>query len=918
MACCSLLALGACAGGSQAPDADPKSCDALNEDLGPLLEAGWSDVAHAAGWAGTWRASRAWIEQQLVTHDEWVALGSCALRSGDLTLAERAFQVASERVRHSVDAGVGLGYVALRSGRPGEAVEHFALVLRHAPESRDGREGLGLALARLPVGDPAARTAVERLEQAASGEVMSDGDKYLWTMASRRTGGPGELRRRPDQDATTPGYWARAGADYLEVRDEEGAWRPIFVKGVNIGPARPGRFASEPPEEEATWAEWLRAISALGANAIRVYTLQPPAFYRALAAHNEQNPDGRLWLLQGVWADLPPDDDFAGDDYQAAFEREIARVIDAVHGDLVLDPVRGTARGIFDTDVSGSTLAWIVGREWEPFAVAAFLQRRPGPCQFAGDFVSVEQGNSMECWIGRMLDYAAGYEARRHGAFRPVTFANWPTLDPLEHPTEATRAEEDLIRHELTGQPVPERTAPAWDDDAVSVDAAVMRGTSGFGPGVFAAYHVYPNFPYFMNLDPAYARVEDAEGPLRYAGYLRALKAHHGSQPVLVAEFGMSSSRGIAHVQPEGLHHGGQDEAVAMEQSARLLHAIHDERMAGGVAFEFMDEWFKGTWSTSPFEIPEDHRPRWFNAESPEQSYGLFANRPAAPIRLDGDALDWADLPVLAEAQAIRQDWSGLKSLRATYDAGWVYVLLQTAGTGTPERSSTTITLGLDTYDPDRGERVLPAPADCAMPTGVEFAVTLLGAGDSEVLVTPPYRQRHPSESGSTAVIYSPLQPTGGFQAPSLETNRERYTRDGTLIPAIRVAPGKLRFGSLDPGAARFDTRSDVAVGPGGAVEIRLPWALLNFADPSSRRVLHSEASGSGPGTLETDSIRLYACAFHAGDGDLQQLPPAVLPLHPWVEPDFRFEPKFGLERLRGAFMTIPGSPVAPEGRAGS
>ncbi len=113
----------------------------------------------------------------------------------------------------------------------------------------------------------------------------------------------------------------------------------------------------------------------------------------------------------------------------------------------------------------------------------------------------------------------------------------------------------------------------------------------------------------------------------------------------------MSTSRGIAHRQPEGLHHGGHDERYAMRQNARLLNAIHRERMAGGVAFEFMDEWFKSTWPTGPFEIPEERRPFWFNFESAEQSYGLFAMRPRSPVRLDGDASDWERLPALASAR---------------------------------------------------------------------------------------------------------------------------------------------------------------------------------------------------------------------------------------------------------------------------
>jgi hypothetical protein len=73
-----------------------------------------------------------------------------------------------------------------------------------------------------------------------------------------------------------------------------------------------------------------------------------------------------------------------------------------------------------------------------------------------------------------------------------------------------------------------------------------------------------------------------------------------------------------------------------------MLNSIHETGCAGGIVFEFMDEWFKATWSVAPLEIPFDRRRLWFNAESPEQSYGLLANRPAAPIRVDGDPSDWA------------------------------------------------------------------------------------------------------------------------------------------------------------------------------------------------------------------------------------------------------------------------------------
>jgi tetratricopeptide (TPR) repeat protein len=893
-----------------------RTCEQIEAETGPLLNSDWSQFSTATGWSGNWTGARMWIERQLVSHDDWTALGWCEFRQGNIDRAAVAFEVALSRVRHSSEASTGLGYVALRRGSPGEAVIRFSAALRYAPAAKDAIEGLTLALQRLPSGDASAPTALETARSLVQQRAGDRDAQYLVAMADRRSGGSGEIRLKPDADSTQLEYFARAGDDYLELRDKGGAWQPLFVKGVNLGPAQPGHFASEAPEDEATWSGWLDMIAGLGANTIRVYTLQPPAFYRALAAHNARPDARRLWLLQGVWAELPPDNDFDDPAYITWFQSEIARVIDAVHGDLIMEPERGTARGIYDTDVSGETLAWIVGREWEPFAVAAYEQRQPGACSHPGQFVEVASGRAMECWIGSMLDYAAAYEARRDGQARPLTFANWPTLDPLVHPTEATRAEEDRLRHERTGAPLPDRKDPAWDDDAVSVDATLMSGSANFAPGVFASYHIYPNFPYFMNLDPAYAKVQDEGGINRYAGYLRALKAYHGHQPVLVAEFGMSTSRGIAHVQPDGLNHGGHDEAEAMHDSARLLRTINREGMAGGVAFEFMDEWFKGTWSTSPFEVPEEHRPRWFNAESPEQSYGLFANRPAGPIRVDGDPRDWAQLPDLASAPAEGGSWTQVESLRATYDAGWVYILVRTAGRGPIDWSRVAYSIGLDTYAAGRGERILPAPASCQSPTGIEFAVSLRGPGKSELLVTPPYVERHPAETGASLPLVSPLEPTGQYARQALETNRERYARDGTVFPAKRVMPGLLRFGSLDPASAAFNTLTDVAVGDDGTIELRLPWALLNFADPSTGQVLHNPVASGSFKTVTTDRIDLQVCAAdltHAGT--TTQLPaagapPASLRLKDWVMPDFILEPKYGIEQVRNAFGDIADRPA--------
>src|SRR5262245_61396618 len=120
----------------------------------------------------------------------------------------------------------------------------------------------------------------------------------LATVALSAGGAPAEDSGM--QGAPSPRVPVRAGTDYLEVRGERG-WEPLLAKGVNIGLALPGRWPTEFPQDATLYAGWFDAMSELGANAVRAYTLLPPVFYRTLAAHNATPDKPRLWLVQGVW-----------------------------------------------------------------------------------------------------------------------------------------------------------------------------------------------------------------------------------------------------------------------------------------------------------------------------------------------------------------------------------------------------------------------------------------------------------------------------------------------------------------------------------------------------------------------------------------------------------------------------------------
>jgi tetratricopeptide (TPR) repeat protein len=572
-------------------------------------------------------------------NDSRVQLGWCQYRLGQFARAKDTFAEALERDANSDDARVGLGYSELQLRGADAAAGWFREVLQRDANHRDALEALVVAGQRAG----ASREVVAEARRAGGRLAGLSGAVPNGRIA------PGvEKRMRAAEDPSRPlVVRARAVRHYLEI-NENGTWTPIFIRGFNLGAALPGRYPSQFPTDAATYRQWLESIAGMNANAVRVYTLLPPEFYSALHDHNARNPGRRLWLIQGVWAELPPKHDFSDPDYLREFHAETARIIDAVHGNLVLGPRAGHASGAYTADASSSVLAYIIGREWEPFAVADYNAMHAGAARFDGRWYTVTGGAPMESWVASVCDYAAEYEASHYRVMRPLTFANWPTLDPLHHPTESTAAEEDHWR-KVYKLPARAARTVVWEDDAVTLDATLIHATPENETGFFAAYHIYPNFPDFLNLEPRYERGRDRDGTNRYAAYLHDLKDYHGDQPVVVAEFGMSTSRGIAHSHPNGWHHGGMTEEEQGVLVSRMLRNIHESHYAGAIVFEFMDEWFKSTWSVAPFESPADRRRMWFNAESPEQSYGVIAARPAArSIRIDGRRDDWSDSKILA------------------------------------------------------------------------------------------------------------------------------------------------------------------------------------------------------------------------------------------------------------------------------
>jgi hypothetical protein len=588
-------------------------------------------------------------------------------------------------------------------------------------------------------------------------------------------------------------------------------YRSLILKGMNLGSSPPGYFPGEiayaiSPE---LYEQWIERMGEAGFNSIRVYTLHPPVFYEKLAEYNQRHPDAPLLLFQGVWLEEQEDpwDPSAYDltNRITSFSREIEEVIDCIHGngDLAYKP--GKAYGKYRTDMSRWTAGIIIGREVSSQEVDSTDLFHPSSNSFSGSQFSITGATPTEVFVTRMLDKVVSYEASKYSVRRPVSFSSWPTLDPLDHPTET-----------LT------------DEDVASFDISKISGADQYA-GLFASYHAYPYYPNFISQQPSYQAYSDSYGPDSYLGYLTDLKNHYDKIPLVIAEYGVPSSWGSAHQSFSEMHHGGYSETQQGEKNIRMLNNMIDAGCAGGFMFSWMDEWFKRTWIvlyleayglTSGSEVIPT-RQLWHNETSPEQNFGLLAfdQRERAPY----------------ESYTTDNPSGPLSNIRATQDESFFYLEILSAENLT---GSDDLMIAFDTYLDGTGEGKLPNGQTIA--NRAEFMISVPLADDTALYhVTEAY------DMNGLTVRFN-------LTDPSVQKYKSTVT-DGAPWKVMQWINDGNEMTSQDIGrlplenATTFDNANRAAVvWSGNKLNIRIPWTMLYFNDPTQMKVNDGAISYDG------------------------------------------------------------------------
>jgi hypothetical protein len=145
-----------------------------------------------------------------------------------------------------------------------------------------------------------------------------------------------------------------------------------------------------------------------------------------------------------------------------------------------------------------------------------------------------------------------------------------------------------------------------------------------------------------------------------------------------------------------------------------------------------------------------------------------------------------------------------------------------------------------------------------------DFTVHLAGPDYSRLLVESSY-DVFAREFGRQVDL--PLDAyrngTAGF-VPVRETITREYTvpATGERVPFKAVESGELRYGNGNPASDRYDSLTDIHVAPSqNTIDGRLPWILLNVADPSSKQRIATDWD-DGLDTVSFEGVSVGAATF--------------------------------------------------------
>ena len=625
-----------------------------------------------------------------------------------------------------------------------------------------------------------------------------------------------------------------AGDDGIFRGDDE---TPLLLRGVEVSSFVPGQSYWELGADKEDYMRWFGYIQEMGATVVYAADVMHSDFYNALYTFNTTN-ENYLLLIQGV-----------GGIYGEDLSQSMRRTIDIIHGNRI-DLLNRNGIQIFLRDISPWVVGYVVGADWNPDTIAYLSNNVDMPDNFEGRFFSTGEGaNRFEAMLAQVMDTATSYETRRFKTQRPISFMSNPMIDFLEY----------------------EMLNAAQLRKYVQIDHENIIASEDMQAGFFAAYRLFYLTNDFLSLitskqqDDIAHLLDDLNMDCNYNGYLDLLVNYH-TMPVVTVGFSVSSGRAPTRMDTIPYNERQQGEALAS-----MSMQLEERGWAGNIISTWQDNWERRTWNTA-FATDTWRNQYWHNLQSLSQGYGLMSFDSGAytrPVFIDGNADEWSDSHFIHEYDGI--------SIYAKQSIQGLYLLIR----GDDVNANSPLYLPIN-VTPKSGTSHYEH-LEFAQPS--DFLLKLDGTTNTRLMVNMRYNATfmrfHEEKTGENPFAFVPPRWESEFVPIMIALQNTQIFAEGELNTLaerrlLSWETGLLTHGINNPEHSNFNSLADFCFGD-NLVEIKLPWMLLNFFDPSTMRIHDDYFDNFGVEGLSISNI--YIGVAHANSSYVAMSP---IQLQPW------------------------------------
>ncbi len=585
---------------------------------------------------------------------------------------------------------------------------------------------------------------------------------------------------------------------YFQIKSENGdfqlfdgsSWHDFNMKGVQLTAFYPGYNRNDTRMRIPDFDSWLEDISELNANTLYVPYLQSADFYREIYWFNKSS-DNPIYLIQGI-----PLKEELSLEVHDVFDRKLLRnlkkdirtTVAAINGRCFSTGNKLYHSGVYMNDVSGYVLGYVVGESTSPQLVNLTNIENSEISSYEGKNLFVKNGSAMDCFVAETLDYLLEYEKENFKKQSLVSYYTVFDTDPLAHSNDNNITRNASINIENIG---------IYDRD---VDP------------VFAGYGVHPS-------DLVFVETYD------YRNYINDINLFH-ERPVVIMDIGVSTSRGISKTNDTmGFDRGGDNEQQQGVKLTKLLDIISESGSAGVFVNSWQDNWNRNTVFNLIREYQEENLNQWQNVQASDECFGLMTIEygDGIPIcYLDGNKEDWENDQTVI---------SGDVQLKVKSDFSYLYIMLEAENYSVDEES---IYLAIDLPGDTGNSKMENLGIDFGIPA--DFIVEISGYEDSRIRVHErldifSYKYKYYRNTlekldyrpGKNSIVFNRmymLNRTNMYIGADAYELRPQYYETGNLV-----------YGNSDPSSDEYNSIADYYIND-DVIEIRVPWALVNFVDP--------------------------------------------------------------------------------------